>query len=387
MPARPSASRHSAANEWSLPQRAGQCPYGAAMPTDPQPLKEAGRAQEATPVADAFWYFADARLRMYLARIGGDQSRVPEDTILSTYRFTNTYRACDRVSQYLIAEVQYAHDPHPDDVVFRTLLFKIFNKVSTWQALSADGPPTIGSFDPGELSQLLTERATQGHAVYAAAYIVPPVKICPRPKHLGHLQLLGQMLDDDLPGKVRASGGLEEVFWLLRAYSGLGDFLAFQFAIDLSYSSAVPFDDTGFAVAGPGALDGISKCFPHTTIGSAASVIHRYWEQQEEQFDQRGILFPGLFGRRLSPIDIQNVFCEISKYSRVAFPEVAGVAGRARIKQRYTPSGPLPPPFFPPKWGLTITPGTSSPTTTATAGRHTAPARGHRTGTGPVRCP
>jgi alpha-glutamyl/putrescinyl thymine pyrophosphorylase clade 1 len=52
-----------------------------------------------------------------------------------------------------------------------------------------------------------------------------------------------------------------------------------------------------------------------------------------------GLDFPGLFGRPLQPIDCQNLFCEISKYARVAHPEVGGVANRTRIKQSYHPSG------------------------------------------------
>ena len=51
-------------------------------------------------------------------------------------------------------------------------------------------------------------------------------------------------------------------------------------------------------------------------------------------------------------IDCQNLFCEISKYARVAHPDVMGVSGRTRIKQIYKP---LPSPhgvWFPPKWRL-----------------------------------
>jgi hypothetical protein len=306
-------------------------------------------------VQDAFWYFAAERLRMYLRRVSGDATP-PPDSILRTYRFTNSYRACDRVSQYLIRRVQYHHDQHPDEVVFRTLLFKLFNKIETWEVLAGESVPTVADFAPDELASRLTERACAGHALYSAAYIVPPVIACPRPKHLGHLRLLGQMLDDDLPGKVRASGGLEEVFWLLRSYSGIGDFLAFQFAVDISYSAAVPFDDSGFVVAGPGSVDGVSKYAPNSSKAAAVEVINRCCDEQEVEFSRRGIDFQGLFGRRLQPIDVQNLFCELSKYSRVAFPDVAGVAGRTRIKQRYVPAGNLPAPFFPPKWGLTCAP-------------------------------
>ena len=54
-----------------------------------------------------------------------------------------------------------------------------------------------------------------------------------------------------------------------------------------------------------------------------------------------------LFGRRLQPIDTQNLLCETSKYTRASNPEVPGAAGRTRIKQRFKAAGELPKPVFP----------------------------------------
>ena len=84
-------------------------------------------------------------------------------------------------------------------------------------------------------------------------------------------------------------------------------------------------------------------------------MIHWVTDRQDEQFARLDLSFPRLFGRRLQPIDCQNLFCEISKYARVAHPEVIGIARRTRIKQTYAPSGtPLAPPFFPPRWSISV---------------------------------
>ena len=77
---------------------------------------------------------------------------------------------------------------------------------------------------------------------------------------------------------------------------------------------------------------------------------------QEYEFSRLGIEFRGLFGRRLQPIDCQNLFCEISKYARLAHPDVTGISGRKRIKQGYTGDGTIPRPSFPPRWGLKVPP-------------------------------
>jgi hypothetical protein len=84
-------------------------------------------------------------------------------------------------------------------------------------------------------------------------------------------------------------------------------------------------------------------------------------DHQDAEFRRRSLEFPGLFGRRLQPIDCQNLFCEISKYARVAHPDVGGVANRTRIKQFYRPSGrPAPQPQFPERWRLSTDVGTLS---------------------------
>lgn len=309
---------------------------------------------------DAYWHFAANRHALWRARIG-ELIAPCDDPILRKYRFTNAYRVCDRVSQYLVREVQYGHDQAAVEVVFRTVLFKLFNKIETWELLCSDGVPTTTSFNPSALAAVLSDAQRRGQPVYSAAYIVPPVNLCPTPKHAGHLALIAQMLDDDLPRLARGADGLAGLYRVLLGYPGIGPFLAFQLAIDLNYSTAVDFDEAEHVVAGPGALDGISKCLPGTPRSAADRIIRELCDRQEDEFASRGIVFPGLYGRRLQPIDCQNLFCEISKYSRVAFPEVSGTAGRTRIKQRYIPAGTLPLPFFPPKWGL------QAPTTTSNA--------------------
>src|SRR5262249_42646220 len=90
----------------------------------------------------------------------------------------------------------------------------------------------------------------------------------------------------------------------------------------------------------PGALDGISKCFIGADTVKSSDVIWYMFDHQEEHFEKLGVDFPNLWGRRLQLIDCQNLFCEISKYSRAAFPDYTAVARGTCIKTNYDPSGP-----------------------------------------------
>ena len=59
------------------------------------------------------------------------------------------------------------------------------------------------------------------------------------------------MMNDGLPRKIAACRTLQGLFELLRSYPLLGDFLAYQYAIDLNYSDAINFEESEFVVPGP----------------------------------------------------------------------------------------------------------------------------------------
>jgi hypothetical protein len=317
-------------------------------------VRIAGRILEPTEVFDTYWRFAAVRQEMYLRRLRGSAPPWTADPILRDNRFTNAYRAADRVSQFLIREVVYGQDAPQDavEVVFRTLLFKLFNKVGTWRALEDSlGEIRWSSFDFDRYRRALDEAAQRG-PVYSAAYVIPPPRLGEASKRIDHLRLVERMMHDGLPAVVEGASELEPVYARLRSYPSFGPFLAFQFAIDLNYSPLMNAGEDQFVVAGPGARDGIRKCFGRAAHGIEADVIRYMADQQEIHFARLGLHFPGLFGRRLQLIDCQNLFCEVDKYARVAHPSVRGISGRSRIKQKFSPLAAPLSAFFPPKWGL-----------------------------------
>ena len=145
---------------------------------------------------------------------------------------------------------------------------------------------------------------------------------------------------------------MHEAYRALLGYRSLGPFLAFQYAVDLNYTTLTSHSERPHVIAGPGALDGLSKCFDSLGDYTPEDTILRLTDLQHEEFRHENQEFDGLWGRPLQPIDIQNLLCEVSKYTRATHPEVRGMSGRRRIKQTFSEAGPLPRPFFPPKWDL-----------------------------------
>ena len=154
------------------------------------------------------------------------------------------------------------------------------------------------------------------------------------------------------PSRLLDAKSMEGAFKLLRAYPLIGDFLAYQFVTDLNYSNMLNFPEMDFVIAGPGAKDGISKCFTTTGEFAEADLIRLIADGQNEEFARLGLSFRALWGRPLQLIDCQNLFCEVSKYARLAHPEIPGISGRTRIKQKFTRNPELIHYWFPPKWGL-----------------------------------
>jgi hypothetical protein len=315
-------------------------------------------------VYDTFWRFAAERQAIFFRKLRGPTSSVTNDPILQHYKFTNAYRASDRVSQFLIRNVIYRGSQEPAEVFFRTILFKMFNKIETWNLIEeAFGEILYREYSFDRYDSILSSAMAAGDRIYSAAYIMPTAKAYgpDKRKHRTHLRLLEKMMGDDLCLRIIDARNMRQAFELLHAYPMLGDFLAYQFMIDLNYSHLVDFSEEEFIVAGPGARDGLRKCFESTGGLSEADLIRVVADRQQVEFNRLGLHFESLWGRPLQLIDCQNLFCEVSKYARLAHPEVPGLSGRTRIKQIYRANQQRILFWYPPKWGLNDAVATDQP--------------------------
>ena len=109
---------------------------------------------------------------MFYRRLEGCPPPWTEDPVIQAHKFTNAYRTADRVSQYLIRNVIYRSDLPGDaeEVVFRILLFKLFNKIETWELLQEDlGPLTYAGYSFKRYDRVLGRAMMRGQTIYSAA--------------------------------------------------------------------------------------------------------------------------------------------------------------------------------------------------------------------------
>lgn len=309
-----------------------------------------------TEVFDAYWKFAAERQEIFFRRYRGLSRELwTDDPILRTYKFTNAYRAADRASQYLIKNVIYSGEQGLDEVFFRIILFKIFNRIETWQMLLEKlGEIRYSDYRFEDYDRVLTEAKSAGKRIYSAAYIMPSGKneFGSNLKHRNHLRLLEFMMKDELPTRLAEAKTMKAAFELIRSYPTVGDFLGYQFLTDLNYGDFLNFSEMEFVIPGPGCKGGIRKCFSSFGGYSEVNILMNVTEAQDEYFSRLGLEFKSLWGRKLQLIDCQNLFCEIDKYSRVAFPLVSTKKSRTKIKQHFRPNSDRFNYWFPPKWDI-----------------------------------
>lgn len=303
-----------------------------------------------------YFYFIQERMNIFWNKYE-HKDHLTDDPILHEYKFTNVYRACDRVSQYLIRDVIYNDIDRytPEDVLLRIIVFKVFNKIETWNYIREISDITMDSFNVERLSKDLLQRQ-KDYPIFSNAYMMagshsdyPSIKT----KH----QLWLQIIEDEFikkkgVAKIMKARSMEAIYLLLREYPLIGDFLAYQYTIDLNYSPYLNFDEDSFVKAGVGAVRGIKKCF--LSYGScyedAIVYTHNHFEELQVRYGLSN--FRPLPGRKLKLIDLQNCFCETDKYLRAKMPELK--VGNVRIKQHYKPSNGKINYYFPDKWGVQL---------------------------------
>ena len=306
-------------------------------------------------VYDLYWYFAAERQNIFYNKLNEREEPWTNDPILQKYKFCNAYRASDRVSQYLLKNVIYnGHKYSNEDMIFRIILFKLFNKESTWELLvSKMGDIKLCNFDFNKCKMVLEEAILNNIKIYNDAYISCPTKAFGfERKHENHLALMQKMfIEDNISEKIMNSKNMEAAFNYLKKYPLIGNFMAYQLVTDINYSEVTNFTETEFTVVGPGSIRGIKKCFYEIGNMRKEDIIKWMYEHQEEEFERLGIKFKKLGERKLQYIDCQGLFCEIDKYCRAKFPELK--SNRVRIKKKYVKKDKIDF-FYPPKWDVNL---------------------------------
>ena len=305
-------------------------------------------------VFDLYWYFACERQNIFWKKINGDPAPWTHDKILQEYKFCNSYRVNDRVSQYLLKNVIYNGNNYTyEDMLFRIILFKLFNKESTWELLLKNfGDVLLKDFDTKKYSIVLENAISNGTKIYNDAYISCANKAFGYDrKHDNHFALLDKMFNiDKMQNKIIKCKTMQDAFNIIKGYPLIGNFMAYQLVTDINYSEFVNWKEDEFTVAGPGSLRGIKKCFIDKGNMTNEDIIKYMYTHQDEEFKRLNLNFKRIGSRPLQLIDCQNIFCELDKYCRQALPGLK--SNRTKIKKHYVPKKDKIEYIYPKKWKI-----------------------------------
>ena len=193
------------------------------------------------------------------------------DPILSTYKFCNVYRELDKGSIYLIDTIINNKKLSLADKFLNCVAYRRFNLPGFFDWIG--GPMSYKKFAYDKYIKALDKRKEEGHNLFNDAYIVSQTpydrKLGRREKHCQQLTVLRDLAKDCEEFMYRGdieNATLEEIHSTFKELIfGMGDFLAYQTCIDLTYFPEFKeqFEDVGsFVAMGPGSRPGVKLLFP-----------------------------------------------------------------------------------------------------------------------------
>lgn len=258
--------------------------------------------------------FATTRHRVW-------QGKAVKSPILTQRKFTNVFRMIDRGSQYLIGLMSaYDEEPGAERDVLSQLALSYFyrqvNRPDTMDAIiEANGgyvPSAAEIFDPTWYDDVVAPvvEARPG-AFLNGAYII---LIKPGDSR-GTVDKMREVFPAAAPwlGHVAEVDNLATRVMLLQETPGLGPFLAMQIATDLGYCAGEPDQENEYILAGPGSRKGIGVMLGKATPATPSEAVKVITGFPVERLPA----LPSSNGRHASLMDVQNVFCEYSKYARL----------------------------------------------------------------------
>jgi hypothetical protein len=222
------------------------------------------------------------------------------DTILQTYHFCNVCRADDRVTKWI---GRWAKQWDKTDRWFAFAVARWINEPDTLEQLPTE-------FNAKEYKAKLKSMIDNRQKVFRASYIINGFPNMP--KYVSVVDKVLLPLWKNGPDSIVTRHSMEDSHANLMAFPGMGSFMAGQIVADWQTFGILNASDRyEWAPLGPGSARGIQWVFGLEKLPKQAEAV--VLMQEARNFLRR--VEPATV-TRLILHDIQNCFCEMSKYCR-----------------------------------------------------------------------
>ena len=275
---------------------------------------------------ELFTNYINEREKIRKTKESGHPFPWTDDPILRDYRFTNVRRTDDTVSKWYIQNIANA-DICLHDKILNAILFRCWNKPETSKIFKQ--PVTDWSIlnivSISDNANRMLDMKPE-YKQYGSAYFQSGLKGAWKGdyKHSAHrmLDMVDHVLDNLIVEDIMNSPTPLDAFNIIKGIRGIGDFLAYQIWVDLTYIPEFDQSEDSFTVAGPGCRLGIDLLVEDRDGMTHEELIFHLRDNQHAL--DLDIDF------QLTVMDIENCFCEFSKYTK----RTMGLNNRMRHYQK-----------------------------------------------------
>ncbi len=282
---------------------------------------------------DLFWQFIYERHMIWYKRF---VLKLPApwtaDQILLEYKFTNMYRELDKGTLYLL---DYIIGPveklgQPSSQIFNTIMYRVFNRIDAWEAIrhltagrddkAYRGAPEMPWHRQQMVNILRHRQDVLNLPIYTDAHMVCAYNGTPGHDKLARIEnIFNAMEKDHLDSFVRlvnSAKSLQPIWQALKDMHGLGPFLAYEIAVDISYAPWNNLSENEWVNPGPGCQIGINILYPETKPKDCSRKIFELRGMQQDEFKRLGLPFADIAykGRWLTLRNVEHNLCEFQKY-------------------------------------------------------------------------
>lgn len=224
-----------------------------------------------------------------------------KDPLMANNRYTNVHREDDKVTIWLRENWREVYC-ESQNLTKAMCLARMVNYIPSLVCIPFPDP-----WNTKEISSVLDNLVSSGGKVWSSAYMITTCG-----KRMNKVDYVVRHVSANCP-EVTECKTLAEAYKKLRAVDGLGSFLAAQIIADLKNTQTTELgsapDWSSWSAPGPGSLRGLSYYYEQPIT---STTYHKAIKQASE--DILPLLPADL--RSIHMQDLQNVFCEFSKYKR-----------------------------------------------------------------------
>lgn len=311
-----------------------------------------GAIERAEPVLDTgaldlFMTYIKERYRIHIKKdVMYKKPPWTNDPILGKFRFTNIRREHDRETRWLIKYITGNDFLTYRQKLMNVILFRLFNKHES--VIAAGGPfkfEAFWSYVPSRKRLLKYQEKNPDYVFFTNAFITSGMKTTIRSLFNDDfipgciMRYMKRINENGLMDRIRQCKTPAQVFNVLRAEQGIGEFLAYQIFVDYTYIKEFPFSENEFVVAGPGCKKGLNYLFldrDRMTYEECLFWLRDNWEDLEDYADnwfdpEEEMADLKRYDRVMNVMSLENCFCEFSKYYRA-------IKGGGRPRNNYKKS-------------------------------------------------